>query len=57
MTIEEARKLFPSETKTMTDELLKQYCYCVDILSEIFLNSLKYRNNPLKGVDRSDKHN
>lgn len=41
MTIEKARQLFPKETKSMTDKKLQQYCLCSEILSDMFINSLK----------------
>ncbi len=38
MTIESARKLFPKETKGLTDEDLRRYCSSSEILSQIFIN-------------------
>jgi hypothetical protein len=40
VSITEARKMFPEETKDMSDKLLSEYCLCSDILSQLFLDQV-----------------
>lgn len=41
MSIDEIKKKFPEDIKGLSDEQLEKYAYASEILSDLFINSLK----------------